>query len=573
MICRFCGKQIQDDAVFCKYCGKNVEIIGRVCDKCGKALPDDAVFCTSCGAKVENSQDSLENAENSLNINIEPVEEIKEDITVDNIPSEIPNNKPSIIPPEVLDDKTSNIPPEIRDDKDSIVPEYKCSSQRKKPFPIKIVGIIVAVAVLIAVILIAVFWSKNDKGNDSPPLPLEVFDIVVGRYISTSGGTITIISPSTMTKAIKGTEDVPQEMTICKFKKRDNGYVIYAEWMGEKNTYYYEKQGEMESLVVGYDSSWDKDDKSDGVVYTKNKADNNYSTDTGIVVEKTEIDEQEAIPNEEIEEDLTDTSYSFTVIEDEMGGLPVAVFDEICGHYDDGSGDTVDIFAMDRMVRFILGGNQSHTYDEEICGYKVLDRGFLLKVQWDGEKYTYLYTKKGDEELLLLGYDDGWDPELNPYNYIEGVQEYRKTSDSVSEKANESVDTNSTQYMAGYDDIKKEGEYYYLCPVYVNEKFWPIGEGDPIPFPMEVKISKNAKIGVATSFYTTFNGDYDEIHFTHDYYDFYETADKFFANKHWYYRDTGELCFSIDGNELPLAPIVTFDENGDINMLLENYSP
>ncbi len=103
------------------------------------------------------------------------------------------------------------------------------------------------------------------------------------------------------------------------------------------------------------------------------------------------------------------------VIEDKTGELPSDILSEIEGRYEDGYGDIVEISHPNHMVRFIKGGKQDHIYDEMICGYKVLDNAYLIKIDWDGDKYAYLYRKEGDFEYLYLLTDDGWNPKAEKY--------------------------------------------------------------------------------------------------------------------------------------------------------------
>lgn len=58
MVCKFCGKLIQDNVKFCRYCGNKVEPVvnkGRFCSSCGTQLPGNSKFCPSCGAEVQMS--------------------------------------------------------------------------------------------------------------------------------------------------------------------------------------------------------------------------------------------------------------------------------------------------------------------------------------------------------------------------------------------------------------------------------------------------------------------------------------------------------------------------------------
>lgn len=133
------------------------------------------------------------------------------------------------------------------------------------------------------------------------------------------------------------------------------------------------------------------------------------------------------------------------------GGLPNAILDIVEGHYEDEDGDTVDITSRYQIVRYIKGGNQSHTYDEEIFGYKKFGEGYLLKVEWEGIKYTYLY--KGDNEKhLYLGTEDRWDPNLDPYKYND-IQVYVKTGTNTESSENISLEP---EYHIGLCELTKK---------------------------------------------------------------------------------------------------------------------
>lgn len=55
MICKHCGKEIEDTATFCCYCGKRVN--GKItCPACGAQMPDDALFCSECGVLLEENK-------------------------------------------------------------------------------------------------------------------------------------------------------------------------------------------------------------------------------------------------------------------------------------------------------------------------------------------------------------------------------------------------------------------------------------------------------------------------------------------------------------------------------------
>ena len=125
-------------------------------------------------------------------------------------------------------------------------------------------------------------------------------------------------------------------------------------------------------------------------------------------------------------EDISRSGIDFdNVIEDKTGELPTDIFSEIEGRYEDGYGDIVEIRHPDHMIRFIKGGKQDHIYDEIIGGYKVLNDMYLINVEWEGEKYTYLHKKEGDLEYLFLSFDEGLSPKSGFYDN-KAVQTYIK---------------------------------------------------------------------------------------------------------------------------------------------------
>ncbi|WP_071028002.1 zinc ribbon domain-containing protein [Peptoniphilus raoultii] len=51
-ICKNCGAQIADDAMFCDYCGQKFDEELVFCDSCGEKNSPDALFCEKCGHKL-----------------------------------------------------------------------------------------------------------------------------------------------------------------------------------------------------------------------------------------------------------------------------------------------------------------------------------------------------------------------------------------------------------------------------------------------------------------------------------------------------------------------------------------
>ncbi len=52
MICKQCGKEVFDNAIFCKYCGERLD--GKIpCLSCGQLNESDNSFCVYCGARID----------------------------------------------------------------------------------------------------------------------------------------------------------------------------------------------------------------------------------------------------------------------------------------------------------------------------------------------------------------------------------------------------------------------------------------------------------------------------------------------------------------------------------------
>lgn len=52
MLCKKCGKENFDDAVFCTSCGERIEH-ENTCPSCGKVVQEDAVYCNNCGKRLD----------------------------------------------------------------------------------------------------------------------------------------------------------------------------------------------------------------------------------------------------------------------------------------------------------------------------------------------------------------------------------------------------------------------------------------------------------------------------------------------------------------------------------------
>ncbi len=53
MVCKYCGEEIADDAVFCNHCGKELDDKLR-CPVCNEIVKyEDSIYCSNCGARLD----------------------------------------------------------------------------------------------------------------------------------------------------------------------------------------------------------------------------------------------------------------------------------------------------------------------------------------------------------------------------------------------------------------------------------------------------------------------------------------------------------------------------------------
>ncbi len=52
MICKTCGAEVKDDAIFCQACGTRIDSM-KPCPKCGKLIEEGASFCNYCGTRID----------------------------------------------------------------------------------------------------------------------------------------------------------------------------------------------------------------------------------------------------------------------------------------------------------------------------------------------------------------------------------------------------------------------------------------------------------------------------------------------------------------------------------------
>lgn len=96
-ICKKCGNELTDDALFCSRCGEKVTITAPKCPNCGRELSEYAKFCAFCGTKIcgdsqplseQSSEHIAEQPEGALLPDFEPAVEEQTDHSKDTIDSQ-----------------------------------------------------------------------------------------------------------------------------------------------------------------------------------------------------------------------------------------------------------------------------------------------------------------------------------------------------------------------------------------------------------------------------------------------------------------------------------------------------
>ena len=96
-ICKKCGNELTDDALFCSRCGEKVTITAPKCPNCGRELSEYAKFCAFCGTKIcgdsqplseQSSEHTAEQPEGTLLPDFEPAVEEQTDHSKDTIDSQ-----------------------------------------------------------------------------------------------------------------------------------------------------------------------------------------------------------------------------------------------------------------------------------------------------------------------------------------------------------------------------------------------------------------------------------------------------------------------------------------------------
>ena len=243
------------------------------------------------------------------------------------------------------------------------------------------------------------------------------------------------------------------------------------------------------------------------------------------------------------------------------GGLPEDIYEMIKGTYYSGVNFIAyKITARDEIIND--WGDGSETI--KIVKYEEKDDTLLLYVE-SGSIVQSWSDEKGKYYLSLLE-GGGWDYEKSHcYSTLERISEY------TSLTFDEIMDTSySTKYYVPDAQLEKSTDgVVYLVPASESSYLYPVDGGDPIPFSDEKKITKDAQIGLAESYY--YDSD-NAVHFNYEYYNFYDKIDTLISSGHWVEKNNGTY-FKVDGKVIPLCPVITMDPNIQVDLFLEGFRP
>lgn len=241
------------------------------------------------------------------------------------------------------------------------------------------------------------------------------------------------------------------------------------------------------------------------------------------------------------------------------GGLPEDIYEKIKGTYYSATNFIAyKITARDEIIND--WGEGSETL--KIVKYENKDDTLLLYV--DSGSIVQSWSDEKGKYYLSLMEGGGWDYEkTHCYSTLERISEY------TSVTFDEIMDTYySTKYYVPDADLEKRSDgFIYLVPASETSYLYPVDGGDPIPFSHEKKITKDAQIGLAESYY------YDSgnvVHFNYEYYNFYDKIDTLISSGHWVEMNNG-IYFQVDGENIPLCPVITMDPNIQVDLFLEGF--
>lgn len=192
----------------------------------------------------------------------------------------------------------------------------------------------------------------------------------------------------------------------------------------------------------------------------------------------------------------------------------------------------------------------------------------VLYIMRDGSKtiFTSFADDKGNRYLCLLE-GGGWDyDKAHVYSSVMRISQNISVGESQIKGKYD-----YPRYYAPEFELDKIGNDYWLVPKHSTSYMYSVEDGEAVSFTEEIKISKDAKIGVATSLFTGRDGTVEV--FSYEYFDYYDEIDNLISSQHWIYGNDGELCFVVDYTIVLLCPIVYFDSNGEVALIMDGIKP
>lgn len=184
-ICKKCGNELTDDALFCSRCGEKVTITAPKCPNCGRELSEYAKFCAFCGTKIcgdsqplseQSSEHTAEQPEGALLPDFEPAVEEQTDHSKDIIDSQSKSTQRLDIYKQLKSYEQAG--------KDNTVEYHELLKKEKKAyFWNKLIGFIAAI---MACCLVPILFGEGGIGIKSLKVTVLGFAFAIPMFLCSS---------------------------------------------------------------------------------------------------------------------------------------------------------------------------------------------------------------------------------------------------------------------------------------------------------------------------------------------------------------------------------------------------
>lgn len=184
-ICKKCGNELTDDALFCSRCGEKVTITAPKCPNCGRELSEYAKFCAFCGTKIcgdsqplseQSSEHTAEQPEGALLPDFEPAVEEQTDHSKDTIDSQSESTQQLDIYKQLKSYEQAG--------KDNTVEYHELLKKEKKAyFWNKLIGFIAAI---MACCLVPILFSEGGIGSKLLKITVLGFAFTIPMFLCSS---------------------------------------------------------------------------------------------------------------------------------------------------------------------------------------------------------------------------------------------------------------------------------------------------------------------------------------------------------------------------------------------------